>query len=62
MSGGSFAYSNHHRLHIGLGDSASVDQVEVHWRDKLVKRIKLPAGVDRYYSIEEGNEAASVVP
>jgi enediyne biosynthesis protein E4 len=62
MSGGSFASSNDQRLHFGLGDSASVDQVEVHWPDKLVQRIKLPAGVDRYYSIEEGNEAASVVP
>jgi len=62
MSGGSFASSNDQRLHFGLGDSASVDQVEVHWPDKLVQRIKLPAGVDRYYSIEEGNEVASVVP
>jgi enediyne biosynthesis protein E4 len=58
ISGGSFASSNDQRLHFGLGDSASVDQVEIHWPDKLVQRLKLPAGVDRYYSIEEGKDAA----
>ena len=58
ISGGSFASSNDQRLHFGLGDSSSIDQVEVHWPDKLVQRLKLSAGVDRYYSIEEGKDAA----
>jgi enediyne biosynthesis protein E4 len=58
ISGGSFASSNDQRLHFGLGDSASVDQVEIHWPDKLMQRLKLPAGVDRYYTIEEGKDAA----
>jgi enediyne biosynthesis protein E4 len=62
ISGGSFASSNDQRLHFGIGDSSSVDQVEVHWPDKMVQRLKLPGGVDRYYSIEEGNQTASVVP
>ena len=58
ISGGSFASSNDQRLHFGLSDSSSVDQVEVHWPDKVVQRLKLSAGVDRYYSIEEGKDAA----
>ena len=57
ISGGSFASSNDQRLHFGLGDTSSVDQVEIHWPDKMVQRLKLPGGVDRYYSIEEGNDA-----
>jgi enediyne biosynthesis protein E4 len=57
ISGGSFASSNDQRLHFGLGDSASVDQIEIHWPDKVVQRLKLAAGIDRYYSIEEGKEA-----
>lgn len=61
ISGGSFASSNDQRLHFGLGDSSSIDQVEVHWPDKLVQRLKLPAGADRCYAIEEGKEATSLV-
>ena len=57
ISGGSFASSNDQRLHFGLGDAASVDQVEVHWPDQIVQRLKLVAGIDRYYSIQEGKEA-----
>lgn len=57
ISGGSFASSNDQRLHFGLGDASSVDQLEVHWPDKIVQRLKLAAGIDRYYSIEEGKEA-----
>ena len=57
ISGGSFASSNDQRLHFGLGDTSSVDQVEIHWPDKMVQRLKLPGGVDRYYSIEEGKDA-----
>jgi enediyne biosynthesis protein E4 len=60
ISGGSFASSNDQRLHFGLGDSTSVDQVEVHWPDKVLQRLKLSAGVDRYYSSEEGKEAVPV--
>jgi hypothetical protein len=62
ISGGSFASSNDQRLHFGLGDSSSIDQLEVHWPDKLVQRLKLPAEIDRYYSIEEGKEAIPLRP
>ena len=60
ISGGSFASSNDQRLHFGLGDSSSVDQVEVHWPDKLVQRLKLSPGVDRYYLLEEGKDPAAL--
>jgi hypothetical protein len=60
ISGGSFASSNDQRLHFGLGDASSVDQVEIHWSDKVVQHLKLPSGLDRYYSIEEGKEAISL--
>lgn len=60
ISGGSFASSNDPRLHFGLGESSSIDQVEIHWPDKMVQRVKLPAGVDRYFSIEEGKEAVAL--
>jgi hypothetical protein len=62
ISGGSFASSNDQRLHFGLGDSSSIDQMEVHWPDKLVQRLKLSAGMDRYYSVEEGKDAAALAP
>ena len=54
LSGGSFLSSNDPRIHFGLGDSTSVDQIEIHWPDARVERISLPAGVDRYYTVEEG--------
>jgi enediyne biosynthesis protein E4 len=54
MSGGSFESSNDFRLHFGLGESAKVDKVEIRWPDNKKETIMLP-GVDRIYSIEEGN-------
>jgi enediyne biosynthesis protein E4 len=53
MSGGSFESSNDFRLHFGLGQSTSVDQVEIRWPDGARESYQLP-GVDRYYAIEEG--------
>jgi enediyne biosynthesis protein E4 len=57
LSGGSFASSNDQRVHFGLGDSTSVDQVEIHWPDRTVQKLKLSGGVDRFYNVEEGREA-----
>jgi hypothetical protein len=31
ISGGSYASTNDHRIHFGLGDATTIDQVEVHW-------------------------------
>ena len=56
LSGGSFASSNDQRVHFGLGESTSVEQMEIHWPDRVVQRVWLPAGVDRFYSVEEGRE------
>jgi len=56
LSGGSFASSNDQRVHFGLGDSTSVEQLEIHWPDGVVQRASLPAGVDRFYTVEEGKE------
>src|SRR5271154_2769235 len=53
ISGGSYASSNDLRAHFGIGNSAKVDGVEVHWPSGAVERLTLPE-VDRYYTVEEG--------
>jgi hypothetical protein len=58
LSGGSFASSNDQRLHFGLGEAASVDKLEIHWPDGTVQKTTVSAGVDRFYTIEEGKAAA----
>jgi hypothetical protein len=58
MSSGSYESSNDQRLHFGLGQTATVDSVEVHWNSGFVEHVTLP-GVDRFYVIEEGK---GVVP
>ncbi|HEX4427076.1 MAG TPA: CRTAC1 family protein [Terriglobales bacterium] len=58
LSGGSFSSSNDQRLHFGLGQSASIERVEIHWPSGAVERLTLPS-VDRFYAIEEGK---GVVP
>jgi hypothetical protein len=54
ISGGSYASSNDPRVHFGLGESAKVDGVEIHWPSKRVEHISLPAAVDRFYMVQEG--------
>jgi len=56
LSGGSFASSNDQRVHFGLGESTLVEQMEIRWPDGIVQRASLPAGVDRFYTVEEGKE------
>jgi len=53
LSGGSYESSNDQRLHFGLGESAKVDKVEIHWPDGQQETLALP-GVDRFFAIEEG--------
>lgn len=53
MSGGSFESSNDFRMHFGLGESTTVDKVEIRWPDGAKETYSLP-GVDRYFAIEEG--------
>ncbi len=44
MSGGSFESSSDFRVHFGLGESAKVDKVEVHWPDGAKGTYTLPGG------------------
>ncbi len=58
MSGGSFESSNDQRLHFGLGQSKTIDALEIHWPGGEVEHVTLP-GVDRIFAIEQGK---GVVP
>jgi len=53
LSGGSYASSNDQRLHFGLGESTSIQSVEIHWPSGAHEQVTLPA-VDRFYAVEEG--------
>ncbi|MGI8960872.1 MAG: CRTAC1 family protein [Bryobacteraceae bacterium] len=53
ISGGSYASSNDQRLHFGLGETTSVENIEIHWPSGKVEKLTLPE-VDRFYAIEEG--------
>jgi hypothetical protein len=53
LSGGSYLSSNDFRVHFGLGDSTTVDSVEVHWPSGAVEQVKLSA-VDRILTVSEG--------
>ena len=53
MSGGSYISSNDQRLHFGLGDSTSVDAIEVHWPSGKVEKFAAPS-VDRIITLTEG--------
>ena len=62
ISGGSFASSNDPRPHFGLGNSATAQQVEIHWPDGSIEKCKLGAGADRFYRIEEGKAPVPLDP
>jgi enediyne biosynthesis protein E4 len=62
VSGGSFASSNDQRLHFGLADTSAVDKLEIHWPDGTTQNAALSAGVDRFYTIEEGKPSAAQRP
>ncbi|HEX3470113.1 MAG TPA: CRTAC1 family protein [Silvibacterium sp.] len=53
LSGGSYMSSNDQRLHFGLGDATTVDEVEIHWPSGSIEKVKLPS-VDRIFTVEEG--------
>ncbi len=53
LSGGSYLSSNDLRVHFGLGDSTTVDEVEIHWPSGAIEKLKLPS-VDRIFTVEEG--------
>ena len=53
LSGGSYLSSNDLRVHFGVADATSVDDVEIRWPSGAVDHLKLPS-VDRIFTIEEG--------
>ena len=53
LSGGSYLSSSDLRVHFGLGDAATVDQVEIHWPGGSVEKLRLPS-VDRIFTVEQG--------
>jgi hypothetical protein len=53
LSGGSYLSSNDMRVHFGLGDTARIDEIEIHWPSGAVEKMRVPA-VDRIFTIEEG--------
>jgi hypothetical protein len=52
-SGGSYLSQNDLRLHFGLGSTAKIDQVEIHWPSGKVETLKNIAA-DHFYSLVEG--------
>jgi hypothetical protein len=53
MSGGSYESNNDQRLHFGLGQSTTVDGLEIHWPSGMKEKVSLPS-IDRYFILEEG--------
>ncbi len=53
LSGGSYLSSNDFRVHFGLGDATTIDNVEIHWPSGALEQLKLSA-VDRILTVEEG--------
>jgi hypothetical protein len=53
ISGGSFASSNDFRVHFGIGDSSSINKVEIHWPSGSHETLA-PKTVDRIFTVEEG--------
>ena len=53
VSGGSYLSTSDPRLHFGLGQSTTIDALEIHWPDGKVEKIPPPA-IDRILTITEG--------
>jgi hypothetical protein len=53
ISGGSYASTSDPRLHFGLGDATSIDQIEVHWPSGTKERFQAP-GIDQIVTLKEG--------
>jgi hypothetical protein len=53
LSGGSYLSSNDMRVHFGLADAVSVEDVEIHWPSGKVEHLKV-SEVDRIFTVEEG--------
>jgi tetratricopeptide (TPR) repeat protein len=58
IGGGSFLSASDDRVHFGLGDATTIDQVEVRWPSGHVDRYTVPA-VDTAYLLREGQTEAT---
>ena len=52
-SGGSYGSSSDQRVHFGLGGSAKIDRLEIHWPSGSVEVVNVPAA-DHTYTVVEG--------
>jgi enediyne biosynthesis protein E4 len=53
LSGGSYLSSNDMRVHFGLAEATTIDDVEIHWPDGAVEHLKLKP-IDRILTVEQG--------
>ncbi|MGA2569491.1 MAG: CRTAC1 family protein [Terracidiphilus sp.] len=53
LSGGSYLSSNDMRVHFGLADATSIDDIEIHWPSGKIEHLKI-GSVDRILTVEEG--------
>jgi len=53
ISGGSYGSNSDPRLHFGLGATAKVDKIEVHWPDGRKEETQV-SSVDRIVTVVEG--------
>lgn len=60
VSGGSYMSSNDQRVHFGLGQSTTVDKVEIHWPGGRIETVHLPA-VDRIFTISHDKGVTGVL-
>jgi hypothetical protein len=53
FSGGSYGSSSDQRVHFGLGNSSTIDNVEIQWPSGKTEKVHLP-GADRVFTVVEG--------
>ena len=53
ISGGSYASTSDPRLHFGLGDATTIDDIEVHWPSGAKEHFPAPQ-IDRIVTLKEG--------
>ena len=60
LSGGSYLSSNDMRVHFGLNEATTIEDLEVHWPSGAMEKFKL-AGLDRIYTLTEGKGVTSAL-
>jgi hypothetical protein len=60
LSGGSYASSNDQRVHFGIGDVTTIDEVEIHWPSGLKEKVPLPK-VDVIFTVTEGKGVTGIL-